>query len=237
MKRKTMIRLLVLLVLVAAIALGVVYRAQLTQEMLERLLGRLGLWGHLAFVLIWFVAPALMLPGSILTLAAGALFNPLLGTVYTSLGSTAGATLAFLLARYLAGDWVARRAGGTLGKIKAGVEEEGWRFVAFTRLVPLFPFNLLNYAFGLTRIPLWVYVLTSWICMLPGTAGYVYLGYAAKEAAVGGPDLVRKGLWALAVFAVLVLLPLMLRRVRRRPAIRDIHYHGPMPGDILARRR
>ena len=237
MKRTTLIRLLVLVVMIAAIALGVVYREHLTQQMLERLLGRLGLWGHAAYLLTWVVAPTLMLPGSILTLAAGALFGPLLGTIYTSLGSTTGATLAMLLARYLAGDWVTRRAGGHLGKIKAGVEEEGWRFVAFTRLVPLFPFNLLNYAFGITRIPLWVYVLTSWICMLPGTAGYVYIGYAAKEAAVGGTDVVRKLLWALAVFAVLVLLPLMLRRPRGRTPIRDVHYHGPMPGDIWARRR
>jgi uncharacterized membrane protein YdjX (TVP38/TMEM64 family) len=111
---------------------------------------------------------------------------------------------------------VARKTGGTLARVKAGVEEEGWRFVAFTRLVPLFPFNVLNYAFGLTAIPLRTYVLTSWLCMLPGTAGYAYIGYAAREAVVGGEDLVRKGLIAISVFAALALLPIMLRRLRKK---------------------
>ena len=87
-------------------------------------------------------------------MVGGALFGPLWGTLWNLSGATLGATLAFAIARYLGADWVARRAGERLVRLIRGVEEEGWRFVAFVRLVLLFPFNLVNYAFGLTRIGL-----------------------------------------------------------------------------------
>jgi uncharacterized membrane protein YdjX (TVP38/TMEM64 family) len=83
-----------------------------------------------------------------------------------------GATIAFMIARYVASDWVAARAGERLARLIRGVEEEGWRFVAFVRLVPLFPFNLVNYAFGLTRIRLGEYALASFVCMAPGALAY-----------------------------------------------------------------
>jgi len=93
---------------------------------------------------LYVAVTVLLLPGSILGLAGGALFGPAWGTVYTLVGATIGATLAFLVARYVASDWVAAKAGGRVKQVIDGVEAEGWRFVAFTRLVPLFPFNLLN---------------------------------------------------------------------------------------------
>ena len=92
-----------------------------------------------------------------------------------------------------------------------GVEEEGWRFVAFVRLVTLFPFNLVNYAFGLTRIRLREYVLASFVCMAPGALAYTYLGYAGREAASGQAGAVREGLFALALLAAAALLPRLVR--------------------------
>ena len=92
-----------------------------------------------------------------------------------------GATVAFLLARYVAADWVRRTAGPRLERIIKGVEEEGWRFVAFVRLMPLIPFNLLNYALGLTRIPLLEYAVASVVCMAPGTLAYTWLGHAGVK--------------------------------------------------------
>jgi uncharacterized membrane protein YdjX (TVP38/TMEM64 family) len=214
MKKSVWIRIALFALVVAGIVLAVAYREQVSPEKLEAAIASLGIWGPVAYIGLWLVAPPLFIPGAPITLVGGALFGPVWGAVYTLGGATGGATLAFLLARYLAGDWVEAKAKGQLGRIKAGVEKEGWMFVAFTRLVPLFPFNLLNYAFGLTRIPLRIYVLTSLICMAPGTAGYSYLGFAGREALVGGEDLVRKGTIALAVFAALVLLPLMVRKWR-----------------------
>jgi rhodanese-related sulfurtransferase len=99
-----------------------------------------------------------------------------------------------------------------------GVEAEGWRFVAFVRLVPLFPFNLANYALGLTRIPLVHYILASSVCMLPGTLAYTYLGYAGREAATGGEYLVQKGLIGLALLAAVAFLPRLVARLRKPSA-------------------
>jgi hypothetical protein len=104
---------------------------------------------------------------------------------------------------------------GRLQDIKEGVEREGWRFVAFVRLVPLFPFNLLNYALGLTRLSVQTFAITSFITMAPGAVAYAYLGDAGREAVSGGPDLVRKGLLALALLAAVALLPSLIRRWRQ----------------------
>jgi uncharacterized membrane protein YdjX (TVP38/TMEM64 family) len=159
----------------------------------------------------------LFLPGSILTLVGGALFGPVWGTFYNLTGATLGAVLAFLIARYLAAGWVQARAGGLLGRLVQGVEAEGWRFVAFTRLVPLFPFNLLNYALGLTRIPFLHYLIASYLCMLPGALAYTWLGYAGREAAGGGEGLIQKGLVGLALLAGLAFLPRLIARLRQKP--------------------
>ena len=174
-----------------------------------------GVLAPVAFVAAYATATVLFLPGSVFSLAGGALFGPWWGTVYNLTGATIGATLAFLVARYLASDWVARRAGGRLKRVIEGVEAEGWRFVAFTRLVPLFPFNLLNYALGLTRIKLWHYVVASLICMIPGGLAYTYLGYAGREAAAGKEGYIEQGLIALGLLAAVVFLPRLIRRLRR----------------------
>ncbi|MCZ6729443.1 MAG: TVP38/TMEM64 family protein [SAR324 cluster bacterium] len=205
-------KLALLALVVTGIVLALTYREQLSPDKLEALIAVLGVWAPLAYIGLWLAAPPLLVPGLAISLAGGALFGPFWGAVYTLGGATGGAALAFLLARYLAADWVERKAKGQLGRIKAGVEAEGWMFVAFTRLVPLFPFNLLNYAFGLTRIPLRIFVIVSLICMAPGTAAYTYLGYAGREALVGGEDLIRKGVIAVAVLAALVFIPLLLRK-------------------------
>lgn len=161
------------------------------------------------------VLPRLIL---VLGLAGGALFGPLWGSIWNLIGATLGATLAFLAARYVASDWVARRTGGRLKQLIEGVEAEGWRFVAFVRLVPLFPFNLLNYTLGLTRIRLGPYVLTSLLAMAPGTVAYTWLGHAGRQAATGGEAWIRNLLFALALLALVAFLPRLLRRLRQTGA-------------------
>lgn len=145
----------------------------------------LGPWGPAAFVLLYILACVLFLPGSLLTLGAGFVFGVLRGTIYVSIAATLGATAAFLVGRYLARGWVSRKIEGS-AKFKAvdeAVAREGWKIVLLTRLSPAFPFNLLNYAFGLTRVSLRDYFLASWAGMLPGTVMYVYLGSLAGDLA------------------------------------------------------
>ena len=214
-------RFLLILMLFGALAL--VYRDQLDAKIVEDWVARAGLAGPMLFMALYAVATVLFLPGSVLTLAGGALFGPVWGTLYNLTGATLGAVLAFVIARFIASDWaqdrIERRAGGRIERLVKGVEAEGWRFVAFTRLVPLFPFNLLNYALGLTRIPLFHYVVATCVFMLPGAIAYTYLGYAGREAVAGGEDLIRKGLIALALLAAAAFLPSLVGKLRERPML------------------
>ena len=210
-------RWIVLAVVVAGIAIAFRYRDQFDAAALEQWVQNAGVAGPLLFMGIYAVATIFFLPGSVLTLAGGALFGPVMGTFYNLTGATIGAVLAFLVARYLASDWVEQKTGGRLKQLKQGVEGEGWRFVAFVRLVPLFPFNLLNYALGLTRIRLSHYLVATYLFMLPGAIAYTYLGYAGREAVAGSEGLIQKALLALALLAVVAFLPRLIGRLRRGP--------------------
>jgi uncharacterized membrane protein YdjX (TVP38/TMEM64 family)/rhodanese-related sulfurtransferase len=201
--------------LIAIVAVWLAFnRERLDPALIQTTIHSLGLLAPLAHVVLFALATILFVPGAIFGLVGGALFGPLWGAILNLAGATLGATAAFLVARYAAADWVRRKAGGRLDRLIAGVEAEGWRFVAFVRLVPLFPFNLTNYALGLTRISLQHYVLASLICMAPGTVAYTWLGYAGREVAAGNATAIRYGLIALALLAVIAFLPRLARRLR-----------------------
>jgi uncharacterized membrane protein YdjX (TVP38/TMEM64 family) len=176
-----------LLYLGAVIVLIAAARYFNVQDLLKQALdgvGRLGPWGPAIFIAIYVVATVLLIPGSVLTLGAGAVFGLIRGTLIVSVASTLAATAAFLIGRYLARAAVARKIEGNekFAAIDRAVAAEGWKVVFLTRLSPVFPFTLLNYAFGLTQVKLGHYVLASWIGMLPGTVMYVYLGSLAQAA-------------------------------------------------------
>ena len=151
-----------------------------------------GLAGVLVFAAVYVAATVTMLPGSLLTLGTGFAYGPLIGTALVSPVSVVAATCAFLLGRTVARDWVAGRVAGAprFAAIDKAVGRQGFKIVLLLRLSPLFPFTLLNYALGLTRVRLRDYVIASWIGMLPGTFLYVYLGSlltSATELAAGSP--------------------------------------------------
>jgi uncharacterized membrane protein YdjX (TVP38/TMEM64 family) len=137
----------------------------------------LGAWGAIAFILIYNIATILFIPGSLLSIGGGALYGLELGTLYVFIASTIGATVAFLIGRYIARDWVSQKIRNhlTFRAIDAAVAKEGFKVVFLTRLSPLFPFNLLNYVFGVTRVALKDYILGS-VGMIPAMVMYVYLG-------------------------------------------------------------
>ena len=175
-----------LLAAVVAAVVVTVFTVDIRALLREALAGleSLGAWGPVIFVLLYIVAAVLFVPGSALTLGAGALFGVGLGSVLVSAGATLGATAAFLVGRYLARDWVAKKIEGNaaFAALDRAVAADGWKIVGLTRLSPAFPFTLLNYAFGFTRVSLRDYVLASWIGMMPGTMMYVYLGSLARAA-------------------------------------------------------
>lgn len=190
---------------------GMVDSASVTRRVRD-----LGAWAPLAHVALFAVATVLFVPGAVFGVAGGVLFGPWWGTLLNLAGASLGATASFLLARHLVGDWARRKAGNRVETLIAGVEAEGWRFVALTRLVPLFPFNLLNYALGVTRIPLGHYVLASLICMAPGTLAIAWLGHAGRSAIAGDGAALRYALIALALLAAAAFLPRLARRLRAR---------------------
>jgi uncharacterized membrane protein YdjX (TVP38/TMEM64 family) len=207
-------RLALLLLLATAAGLAVVFRDLLDLGRLEGAVESAGVLGPLVYMAIYAFATTLFVPGTLFGLAGGVLFGPVWGTIWNLLGATLGAALSFLIARYLAADWVARKADGLVQRLIAGVEAEGWRFVAVTRLVPFVPFNLLNYALGLTRIRFDQYVLASLVCMAPGAAAYSWLGFAGKEVIAGEASAIRYALLALGLLALLAFLPRFVRRMR-----------------------
>ncbi|MFH1344013.1 MAG: VTT domain-containing protein [Pseudomonadota bacterium] len=207
-------RLLLLLGVAGGIAWAAFNRDRLDLETLDVWLFSLGLLAPFAYLGLYAVGTIAFVPGTLFALAGGALFGPVWGSLLNLVGATLGGSLAFLIARYLAGGWVAARTGGRLKRLIEGVEAEGWRFVAFVRLVPLFPFNLTNYALGLTRITFVPYVITSFICMAPGAVAYTWLGHAGREALSGDASAIRYGLLALGLLAVIAFLPRLMLRLR-----------------------
>ena len=228
-------RLLLSALIVAGITFAVIYRDRFDAEVLAHWVESAGTAGPILFMLLYALGTVFFLPGSVITLAGGALFGPVPGTFYSLTGATLGALLAFLVARYLASNWVEQKAGGRVKQIKQGVEAEGWRFVAFVRLVPLFPFNLLNYALGLTRIKFSHYAVATYICMLPGAIAYTYLGYAGREAVTGAEGMIQKGLLALALLAAVAFLPRLIALLRRKPmlSVEDLKQHLDKGEDVL----
>jgi uncharacterized membrane protein YdjX (TVP38/TMEM64 family) len=144
-----------------------------------------GPWGPLVMIAVYMVGSVLFVPGSILTIGAGFIFGIPLGTATVSIGSTLGAGTAFLLARTLLRDWIGGRitAHPRFRALDEAVAGQGFKIVLLTRLSPLLPFNLLNYAFGLTKVRLRDYMLASWIGMLPGALLYVSIGAGMKSLA------------------------------------------------------
>jgi uncharacterized membrane protein YdjX (TVP38/TMEM64 family)/Fe-S oxidoreductase len=204
---------LVVVVVVAAKATGI--SRYLDQQTLKTWIGGYGTWAPGVYVLFYTVSPALFLPGLPVTIAGGILFGPFWGVVYAIIGATAGASLAFLISRYLARGWVeAHLQGARWKRLDESVERHGWKVVAFTRLVPVFPFNFLNYAFGLTRIGFWQYAIASFFCMLPACAAYIVFSSSLLDLIRGrvSPTFVL----GLILIVTVSLIPFFYRRYRAK---------------------
>lgn len=179
--------------------------------------------GPALFISGYVLLEMAFVPALPLTVLGGVVFGPVWGTAYVSIASTLGAALAFLIARYAARGavdrWVARHP--RLARLDTVVAEHGWRILVITRLVPIFPFNLQNFAYGVTRIPFWQYVWLSWLCMLPGTVAYTL---AASTLSAGGRD-PQRILASLGIAGILIVLVSLLPRWLMR--------RSHVPGDLL----
>ena len=183
----------------------------------------LGVWGPATFAAVYVLGAVLFVPGSALTLAAGAVFGLVTGTIVVSIASTTAAAVSFLIGRYLARDTVRQWAAKNprFAAIDRAIGQGGWKIIAMLRLSPAVPFSLGNYLYGVTSIRFWPYVLTSWLAMLPGTFMYVYLGYAGRaglSAAAGAEGGRSPAQWALLVvgLAATVAVTVYVTRLARK---------------------
>lgn len=216
-RRRIVFLVLIVLLFVAAARLGGGYLPQVTAWV-----ERQGAWGIVGFIAAYAIATVAAFPGSLLTLAAGAIFGVAKGATFVLAGAIIGSSLAFLLARYVARPIVERRIhrDPRFVRVDAAVAREGWKMVLLLRLSPLLPFNALNYALGLTAVTFRHYLIGA-IGMLPGTLLYVYSGKVAGELAVvaGGGEVARGpayivvlGLGLLATIIVAVWIGRIARR-------------------------
>jgi uncharacterized membrane protein YdjX (TVP38/TMEM64 family) len=182
----------------------------------------LGILGPVFVIAFYIAAAVLFLPGSILTLGAGFLFRVVVGTITVSIGSTLGACAAFLVGRTVGRNWIAGKVAKNqkFSAIDQAVAQQGFKIVLLTRLSPIFPFNLLNYVFGLTNISFWKYALGSWIGMIPGTVMYVYLGAGLRSLADVAAGDVEQGAARKVFFGfglvVTIIVTVFVTRVARR---------------------
>ena len=179
----------------------------ITMENISRLnewIRGFGIFGPVIYILLYIASSILFLPGVPITLVGAFAFGSVFGTIYVSIGSTLGASAAFLIGRYAARSmvegWMTKNK--RLQKIDEGVKTHGWRMLMITRLVPIFPFNVQNFVYGLTKIRFLTYVLVSWICMLPATVAYVFAG----GAIVSGKGDLKKTIIYLAIAGVFFVL-------------------------------
>ncbi len=178
-----------LLFILTAIIIGLKisgFSEYLAPGRLQEIASELGYLAPLLYILFFSAAPSLFLPGLPISIAGGIIFGPFWGVIYTITGATIGAGIAFLTSRYIAGDVIAKKTNGhNWQKLSKGVEENGWKIVVFTRLIPLFPFNLLNYFFGLTKIKFSHYLVASFFGMLPGTIAFIVFSSSIPELLKG----------------------------------------------------
>jgi len=190
---------LVVMAIAALIVLGRHFHlGEVFAAMLDKIRGQ-GALAPVLFIMLYIIGAILFVPGSILTIGAGVLFGLLRGAILVSIGATVGAIAAFLIGRYFARDWVRGQLEDNpkFAAIDKAVGREGWKIVLLTRLSPVFPFNLLNYGFGLTAVTLRDYALATWIGITPGTVLYVYIGSIGGNLATAGQSHRTPAQWAL----------------------------------------
>lgn len=212
---KNLVKFLVFISVI--IALAVIIKTtgvgdKINPEELREQISSFGIIAPLIFIAVYMIAPAFMLPGLPITIAGGVMFGPLWGVVYVSIGATVGATIAFFIGRYMGRDFIMDKLKNSekLKELDDQVNTKGWKIVAITRLIPLFPFNLLNYAFGLTSIKARDYIWASFVFMLPGIAAYVIFSSSLLDILKGNISI--EFVVGLILLIIVSLIPLVRKK-------------------------
>ncbi|APH05765.1 TVP38/TMEM64 family protein [Bacillus weihaiensis] len=176
MNKKTIGVMLSLIVVVGFIILINQRVLNFTPDMIQKWILSLGILAPIIYIILYTVRPFILFPASVLSLAGGLALGPLYGTLLTITGATLGAYLSFLVSRKIGGKWVEKKSGERMERIKRILEKNGLLAILLLRLIPLFPFDLISYAAGLSKIKGWHFILGTLIGIIPGTFAYNFLG-------------------------------------------------------------
>ena len=218
MKKST--KTLMKLVGLIAFILLAVYIGRYTnfsQYLDKELITSFGVWAPLIFILVYIMGAVLFVPGTVLTLIGALVFGTWFGTLYTVIGATIGASAAFLIARYAGREFIAKLLKGKLVKFDKGIEKNGLKVTLVLRLIPVFPFNVLNFGLGLTKVKLKHYVIGTFIGIIPATFIYTYLFATLGEKILTdgfsfADVLTMNVLVPLSLFLLLIIMPLVFRK-------------------------
>jgi len=220
MNKHHLIRAVIAILILSGITLAILNHDLIKPERIRAGVQQLGLLAPVIFMALFALTAVLAIPATVMVITGGLLFGPWLGTFYNVTGATLGAVLAFVISRYMASAWASRmieqKAGERMKRIIAGVEKEGWRFVAFTRLVPIIPYFALNYLMGLTRIPLAQYALATYIALIPSIFAFTYLADAGRQAVNQGEGFAGKIVLGIAMVGLIAAIPAWLRMRRQK---------------------
>lgn len=213
------LKIIISTIIIIAVAI-LAYRLDLVSKLkdiklMQQWFKSLGAVGYLVYIIIYSLASIFMLPGSILTIVGGIAFGPIIGAIVALTGATCGAIISFLIAKYFMRDTIKGMIGNNVlyEKIDNGFKENGSSFLILTRLVPIFPFNLQNYAYGLTGIKTSTYIFWTFLCMMPGAFIYAYM---AGEIALQGisPNILIKFTVAGIISFIVSLVPKYIAKKR-----------------------
>jgi len=212
-----------ILIVIALIGMGYAWRMLPIEALLNEFnawVAQLGPFGLVVYGIFYIVATILFVPGALTTIGSGFLFGLGWGTALVSVSATIGASLSFLIARYLARDWIIARAEQSprFKAIDQAIGKEGWKIVGLLRLSPALPFSLSNYLYGLTAVRFVPYVLSTWIGTFPGTMMYVYFGAIGKaglEAASSGTPPAQQALLVIGLIAT-IIVTIFITRVAQK---------------------
>ncbi len=202
----------IILILLVISAL-VVYKftnigTKISPESIREFVLSFGAFSPLIYIVIYSVAPVFMVPGTFISFVAGVAFGGFYGTIYTVIGATFGASFAFLTARYLGREFIEGLFKGRLKIFDEGAERHGFKAVLFVRLIPLFPFNIVNYGAGLSKIKFKDFFLATFVGIIPGTFAYVNLGNSITDIRS------RRFVLAIAFLILLIIIPLLYKRFK-----------------------
>ncbi len=207
----------VILTIVAFIACALAFQKHALE--IIRWINELGWLAPVFFLIIYCLASLMLLPTMVLTLAGGAIFGPIIGTILNLIGATCGAAFSFLITRHLIYEWFSKKRGEKLNKLIAGVDERGWVFVAFLRLFPIVPFNLTNYGLGVTGIKFRLYLITTFIFLIPAEIIYTYFGYAGMGVLSNPGHFYRHG--GLVHFVLALLFLGIMKIIKKTSTIQE----------------